>query len=328
MATETSQISITRTGIEASQIFLTPIFFDEDITAVAQIDGTMVQNEKTMAFFGEMGDVLQNYEKCGFTPKGDAAFYDRCIRVEDCKVDLQFCIDGIKGTIYNDLLKRGTDIQNIDGTVFQTLLLTRAMQALKKHLKKVFWFGSRGSANPSITFFNGVWGKWIPQLVADSLLVPINLNSGTPLSPGQGLSYIEAVWTNASIPLKGIAPANKRIYVSGTIYEQYMSDIESLGTNGGGFYQVVLNGMTSMAYRGIPVIPFYEWDEFFIASGLADQHRIMMTTPDNLLFGTDMISDTTSFRMWFDEQDEVFKLKTRFKAGTSYIHEKLFSVGY
>jgi hypothetical protein len=328
MPTEAQSLQVNLRGQEAAEVMLTPVFFDEGIEQIARVIPTMTQNEQDLAYLGEIEDIIQNYEKCGFSPKGSSELYRRKLRVENCKVDLQFCVDGIMNTVFTALLKRGVNIQDISGTDIEQMIAIRAQQALRKNLTKLFWFGNTASNNNTLNKFDGVWGRWIPELVVDGLVNPVDLNSGTALADGDGYLFLKEVWEAAEPELRGIAENQKSFSVTQTIYDQYLSDLESGALSGGGFYQVVTDGIKRVYFRNVEVRCKYEWDSLFKKLGQPNQHRILLSTNDNFVFGTDMLSDTTSFMMWFDQINEVFKLKTRFKAGTQYLHHQFIACGF
>lgn len=51
------------------------------------------------------------------------------------------------------------------------------------------------------------------------------------------------------------------------------------------------------------------------ANGLEATHDIFATSPKNMIFGTDFIENKGEVKVWFSDDDDVYKLKVRFNAG-------------
>ena len=84
---ELSQLDVSFRGTEANNIFLEPVFFDDDLRGQFRILGN-VANKKKMVFVQQLENIVRKYSGCGFNPVGSVSIYDRTIDVEKMKVDL------------------------------------------------------------------------------------------------------------------------------------------------------------------------------------------------------------------------------------------------
>ena len=54
------------------------------------------------------------------------------------------------------------------------------------------------------------------------------------------------------------------------------------------------------------------------ALGLAGKQNILATYLENMFYGCDVESDKEEIKLWFSDDDDVFKLKVKWNAGTQF----------
>ena len=96
---EFSQLDVSFRGTEANNIFLEPVFFDDDLRSQFRVLGN-VANKKKMVFVAALENIVRKYSGCGFTPVGKTDIYERTIDVEKMKVDLEMCWDEFEDTVF------------------------------------------------------------------------------------------------------------------------------------------------------------------------------------------------------------------------------------
>ena len=125
MATvESGQFAINLIGSQAQELLLKPIFFDANVEEI--FDTMVLVNKKqNLAYADVMLNLLQNTNTRGWTPKGNFAIFDRCIETELVKANVELCYDEFADTVYKQLMKKGTAMDDLAGTIFMDLLLER-----------------------------------------------------------------------------------------------------------------------------------------------------------------------------------------------------------
>jgi hypothetical protein len=238
---EISQLDVSFRGTEANNIFLEPVFFDDDLRGQFRVLGN-VANKKKMIFVQQLENIVRKYSGCGFNPVGAADIYQRTIDVEKMKVDLEMCWDEFEDTVFEELLKTGTRLPDISGTLIETILLTRVQQAIRNDITRLSYFGDQSSNNPNFDSLDGFWTVYYPQLVADDLVPRTNTGSGTNLAAGDGFAILRDVYDQAPLQLKGL-PANQKVFnVTQSVYSQLREDIENGGGGDYGLLQLI-NGV-------------------------------------------------------------------------------------
>lgn len=324
--TEMGQFQVNFVGDEANELFLEPVFFDDDITNQWRVMPNVVTKKK-MGFVQPLENVVRKYAGCGFNPLGEVKVYDRSIEVEKAKVDLEICWDEFQDTVFEELLQRGVRLPDVTGTLIQEILTQRTIQAIRQDIVRLGYFGNTASANPNYDLVDGLWTVFYPALVTQDLIPRTNTGSGTDIAAGDGIEILRAVYDQAPLQLKALPTNQKVINVSGSVYSAFREDIEEAGGGDYGLLQLI-NGVETLTFRGIPVVAQWRWDEILTNLGVTKPHYVEYTTPLNKVLATDVTNPATELTTWYDEKDEKVYTKSRFKMGVNYIHHSLISVGY
>lgn len=152
------------------------------------------------------------------------------------------------------------------------------------------------------------------------------------LTAGQSEDMFLALYNGADKVLKQIPKAGKVFLVSDSVYENYETYLESLGTERA--HIKLENGYEGLSYRGIPVINV-GWDihleaDFAHVEGEnpAYLHRVIYTDVNNLVLGIDSMNQFNGTRMWYNEDEEENRFRSKLVMGVQYVHNKLTALGY
>lgn len=324
--TELGQFAVSYRGDLANEILLEPVFFDSELRSSFRIMPN-VTNRRKMQFVEKLENVVRKYTGCGFTPIGNMSVYDREIEVQRMKIDMKICWDEFKDTVFEELLNQGTRLPDLTGTQIEAILIGRIQQALRLDLERLAFFGNTASNDPNYDSVDGLWTVYYPELVAEALSPRTNTGSGSDLAAGDGIEILRAVYDQAPNELKAL-PANQKVFnVTHSVYNQYLVDIEE---GGGADYGLLtmINGVQTLQFRGIPVMPYHRWDGILTALGTTKPHYVEYTTPLNRVLATDITDPGTDLSIWYDQKDEEVYMKGRWKMGVNYVHHSLVSLGY
>ncbi|NJO28561.1 MAG: hypothetical protein HC874_14225 [Richelia sp. SL_2_1] len=327
MPTELGGFDVRYVGQEANQIILQPVFMDEDIRLGFNIMPN-VAHKKKMQFASKLERIVRKYTGCGFKPVRGMNFFDREVEVRTVKADVELCWDEFADTIYQELLNQGTAMPDIRATTIEQIVILRYLQGIKLDIQRIAAFGDPSNPDPAFDQVEGFWTVHYPELAAADLIPRVDTGSGTALAAGDATELLQAAYNNQPLELRGL-PDNMKVFnVTGSVYNAYMQDIE---TGGGGDYGLMrmIEGNAVLYFRGIQVKPNWRWDGIMATDFNAPHtHLIELTTPGNKVLATDIVNPGEDFRVWYDEDDELLKIKARWKMGVNYIHPSLISVGY
>ena len=114
-----------------------------------------------------------------------------------------------------------------------------------------------------------------------------------------------------------------------SIVDNFRTSLESSTAGTEAAYFAIIDGVKKLAYRGIEIIERNEWD-VIIDEDYGGQYpnRVLLTIPQNLVFGTDGDTDDMNAEIFYDQttQENVFRVE--YKAGTQFVHEDYICAAY
>lgn len=122
--------------------------------------------------------------------------------------------------------------------------------------------------------------------------------------------------------------ADLRIVCTQTVYDNYMESLET-ATGIPQAYIMMIDGVERLTFRGIPLVPRAQWDENIDEDfNSVRPHRFMITTLDNLVFGTDGTGDTAMFETWYNTDEQENRMRCEYLGGTQYRHPDFTVLAY
>lgn len=119
------------------------------------------------------------------------------------------------------------------------------------------------------------------------------------------------------------------LMVTTSVYDNYMTSLESASAGSEAAYYAIINGVKTVAFRGIPVKEMLQWDNIIdVYFGNEYPNRCLLAIPKNLVVGTDSESDLLVGEFFYDKlsQDNVFRIE--YMAGTQFIHPDYIVAAY
>jgi hypothetical protein len=240
--------------------------------------------------------------------------------------DKEYCWTAFQNILIQSLFEHDKDWADLTDTVLAEVIKEIYQFAISEHTIKLAYFGQKSSSDPSFSVTDGVFTKYYPDAVAAGLTPYLNITN-TALTPGSGIDILREVHKNQKNTLYGIAKSAKVFNVSRSVAEQYQSDLENLGAGDFGA-KILVGGVEKLAYRGIEVVEHSNWDAYAAQAGLSERNFVELTTRFNKVMGTNVMSADNSFKMWYNEEDEMVRLKSRPIFGFQLMHEELSSVAW
>lgn len=314
----------------ANELFVKPIFVSENILNSPYF--RMMRNVKqtaTMSYIGAMENIIQPNDSCGFDPKGNLDISERDISVKRHKVNLQFCTDEFFDNCWEYLTGNGIDIEKLDATEkgrqVLNFIILQTQRGVINDLFRLAWFGDTASVDQFLSQADG-WFKDIDADVLAGDTPTISTGSGSPLAAGASETiFFDA--TDAQLDVLDDLPESEKVFmVSKSIYNNYDAFLKTnvyLESD----RMRLIDGVRELMFDGIKIVKCPQWDREDARIGNVDQHRLVLTATRNLTIATDVTSLESNFQTWFDMQDEVQKIKAKFRAGFRVAHPELVVYG-
>jgi hypothetical protein len=306
-------------------------FGDPTLNELHDIEQGIKYNQQ-IVFAGRMG--LMGKTVTGCTPNAVAGValtektwtpVDMDFRLEHCSADVN-----AQDKLIRQMSKMNPDFYNViegSNSVVGNFLVAKVVEGFNENLLRQAWFEDTAAAlttgggvfkvGTDLGFFNSYNGFFkqifteIPN--TDAKYVAITKNAAASyalqtLASGDAIATLRAMYLKADSRL--LDSGNAQFYVTRTIFDGYLNDLESIQNTGGGNTVINENGQISLTYRGIPVVKMDVWDRVIAAyqdNGTKWNlpHRAVLSTPMNLKIGTLATDDFGALDAFYDQYHKV-----------------------
>lgn len=253
---------------------------------------------KTSAYLNylELAPVLQDGKGCGFSASGTATLTQRTITTAIIKVNMDICPDSLLGKYAEYLVRIGANSEDLP---FEQYIVDGIVDELNKKVEKLIWQGdTTATTNTDLKWLNGL----IKQFDADSDVVDVSLANGTAIYNAIKAVYLgmseEALERGGEIY---VSPANYRAFMQAMVEKNYF---HYSGPQDAAPEEFVFPGTDVKVVK---------------TPGLAGvNNKIVGTFAKNLVYGCDAEGDLEEVKIWFSDDDDLFKLKVKWNSGIAY----------
>lgn len=238
--------------------------------------------------------VFQDGNGCGFSAQGTAELTQREIETGMVKVNMEFCPDTLLGKWAEYLVQiKATR----DELPFEQYLVDNIIAKINKKMEKAVWQGDTTSSDESLSHFDGL----LKIAGAATETVKVAIAAGT-----SAYASIKAVYMQIPEETLGkdavifVAPALFREFTQEMVEKNYY---HYSGAQDENVREFVFPG-TNVRVVSTP--------------GLAGTQNILAASYDNMFYGCDAVNDKEEIKLWFSDDDDIFKLKVKWNAGTQF----------
>lgn len=253
---------------------------------------------KTSAYLNylELNPTLQDGKGCGFTASGSATLTQRTITTAVIKVNMDICPDSLLGKYAEYLVRIGANSNELP---FEQYIIDGVTTEINKKIEKLIWQGdTTQSSNTDLKWLNGI----LKQLASDSDKVAVSIAANTAIYDAIKAVYLaipeETLERGAEIY---VSPANYRDFLMAMVEKKYFN---YSGPQDSAPEEFVFPG-TDVKVVKTPGL-----------AGVND--RIVASFPDNFVYGCDAEGDLEDVKIWFSDDDDLFKLKVKWNSGIAY----------
>ena len=253
---------------------------------------------KTSAYLNylELNPTLQDGKGCGFTALGSATLTQRTITTAIIKVNMDICPDSLLGKYAEYLVRIGANSNELP---FEQYIIDGVTTEINKKIEKLIWQGDTTQAsNTDLKWLNGI----LKQLASDSDKVAVSIAANTAIYDAIKAVYLaipeETLERGAEIY---VSPANYRDFLMAMVEKKYFN---YSGPQDSAPEEFVFPG-TDVKVVKTPGL-----------AGVND--RIVASFPENFVYGCDAEGDLEDVKIWFSDDDDLFKLKVKWNSGIAY----------
>lgn len=253
---------------------------------------------KTSAYLNylELNPTLQDGKGCGFTASGSATLTQRTITTAVIKVNMDICPDSLLGKYAEYLVRIGANSNELP---FEQYIIDGVTTEINKKIEKLIWQGDTSkSTDTDLKWLNGI----LKQLASDSDKVAVSIAANTAIYDAIKAVYLaipeETLERGAEIY---VSPANYRDFLMAMVEKKYFN---YSGPQDSAPEEFVFPG-TDVKVVKTPGL-----------AGVND--RIVASFPENFVYGCDAEGDLEDVKIWFSDDDDLFKLKVKWNSGIAY----------
>lgn len=326
-------------GILTTEIFYKPTLQAPALSDIFTIDQG-IKDRKRYNLVTQLDKILQPYTGCTRTFNGNRQLItNTTVQTKEFQVSESWCKDDFTGYLsgqYNLLaqewLKTGNRSFDPSGTPINTVIDKVLTDALQRDVFRRVSFGAGNSSDSDYNQIDGLWDRLIDSSGASNYCV-VRAGSSlgiAALASGTALTALEAVYANSNVLLKN-APG-KKFFVTRSIWDNYYNSLIGTGAVTEQAFENLQKGLTTLTYKGIPVIPVDLWD-FFLAETdnpitATTRHLILLTVKENHILGVEQGSDLNKIEGWYERKDRKFYYESDMKFGYNYLHCDLQTIAY
>ena len=313
--------ALTFAGTNASKYLLEPMFHSDEIMR----NYTIYPNVKYKQFI-TMAPKLQSITAqntgCTTTNTCDPAGFtmlQKYIEVNQVSVKQVQCWNEFENLFIAESYKAGLNMPDLTGTQIADVILNRISNAVKTDMIRNMWGGDSGAAVADCSYQSMGDGLWEKLSVGTAIggatqmrevtgtlgaAAPEYITVGATLPAADATLVLEDVWSSAPAELQQIPASEKKLFCTPNIYNAYYSSLTAVASAGAVDYghSMAQAGRDRLFYRGVEIVPMYEWDTALTAltgadipplftaatAGIQCANGVIYAAKDNLLIGTNV----------------------------------------
>jgi hypothetical protein len=343
-------------GTYASKILLEPMFHSDDIMRNYTIYPN-VKYKQTIIMAPTLRSITALNTGCVANTCLGTQFEvaSKSIMVENVSVKQVQCWDEFKSEVIVESYRDGVNMPDLTGTELAQIIIERVRGGIKNDMIRNMWAGIVAPAVADCTYGSMGAGLW-DLLAADANFAGANkldTVTGTVVNGALSVAAYQTVggtinitdvalvldkaFASAPAELQQVPASEKRMFVTPNIYNSYYASLTAVAVTGAVDYghSEAQSGKSRLFYRGIEVVPMYEWDTALTARTGADlpaiftvtdtaaaavnsKQGVIYTAKSNLFVGTDVTAPENELKMFYDNASDNMMIRSYFTMGFQY----------
>ena len=253
--------------------------------------------------FMEIAPVLQDGNGCGFNAQGAVSLSQRDIETAVIKVNLDICPETLRGKYAEYLIKTNATAETLP---FEQFIMEGITNVLTKKNEMLMWQGDKASGNADLKWIDG----FIKIAGAEADVKDVTIEADK--------IYDAILAVYMELPDE-VIERGAEIYVSPANFRKFMQELVAKNL----FHYA---GATEAAPE-----EFYfpgTNAKVVLTPGLTGVNdKILGTFAKNLFYGCDMEGDAEDIKVWFSDDDDLYKLKVKWNMGVQIAFPDMVVLG-
>ena len=245
---------------------------------------------------------------------------------KEWEVFIDECAEDIKSTAAVYALNKGTRIDDLTDTDYMAIVVKVLTEAVKDFMYRLAWFNDTDAKNYHSSsapdgiitagidtgYFNiidGLWKQIFTAVTGGASNVTIAANAKTTkalqlssLTADDAHALLSDMYYKAPVEMRG--KGTMRFLVTQSIADAYQQYLTGKGIES--TYKNLVDGIPSLSFLGVPVIPMPIWDSMIqsyndLGTTFYKPHRAVLVEQANLAIGTPSEEAFGEFDIWYDK---------------------------
>ena len=331
-----NSIAATYGGAQLNEIFYEPVFRSDDIMRNYRVIPN-VKHKMNVYTSAALKNIVQPYTTCSSgNESGGFNIDDKVITAGRCRVALSQCTDEFESTYIEEMYRNGVDVMNIEGTQLADAIVNRAVTGVASDVVRLAWGGDGATANYDA--FDG----WMKLMGADATVLAAQIQqtgaaTTATVTAAHAIGLLRKCYDGAPAALQQVPAGDKKMFVTPKVFNAYLANLEGSSAD-----LAIVNtkeGMRTVSFRGVELVPVYEWDTILAALNPAifvdqsaaatgnTENGVCYCAVENLIIGSDVTDPEGSFKVFYDDLEEKMFFRGYFKLGVQFLYPSLVQWG-
>ncbi len=349
-------------GTYASKILLEPMFTSDDIMRNYTIYPS-VKYKQNITMAPALRGITAAHSGCGTENTCNPAGFtltQKVLHAHNVSVKQTQCWEEFHDEVIVESYRNGINMPDLTGTQLAEVIINRVRAGVANDMVRNMWFGEStitvGSADCSYqSMGNGLFHHLSAgtafQAGTSANMTPVTgalvtaaatasyATVGGLISNADVISLLDNVFNTAPSELQQVPAGEKRMFVTPNVYNAWYNCLTAVAVNGAVDYghSEAQVGKSRLYYKGIEVVPMYEWDVALALSATGagidlsaaftqagattttqTTNGVVYTAKANLFIGTDVARPENELKMFYDDVSENMYVRAGFTMGFQY----------
>lgn len=240
-------------------------------------------------------DLVVQAGSCGWDEDGTTKLIQREIEVAPLKVNESICLDDLEKYYTGKMMNPGSYNEEIP---FEGIYADDKANKIAEIIELMIWKGDTTNGTGNLALVDGL----IVLLDADNTVVDGNVGSETAITASNIIDIVDGM--NASIP-EDIAEADDLVlFMSVANYKTWTKALRDANL----YHYEGAEGNFEMYAPGTNM-------KVVATKGLSGTDRMFASRAANFYFGTDLLNDAEDFKIFYSEDNDEVRFRSKFKVG-------------
>ena len=349
-------------GTYASKILLEPMFTSDDIMRNYTIYPS-VKYKQNITMAPALRGITAVHDGCGVENTCNPAGFSvtqKVLHAHNVSVKQTQCWEEFHDEVIVESYRNGINMPDLTGTQLADVIINRVRAGVANDMVRNMWFGEAtiSASSPDCSYqsmgnglFHHLSAGTAFQAGTSANMTPVTgaltlaaatasyATVGGLISNADVISLLDNVFNTAPSELQQVPASEKRMFVTPNVYNAWYNCLTAVAVNGAVDYghSEAQVGKSRLFYKGIEVVPMYEWDTALALSATGagidlsaaftqagattttqTTNGVVYTAKANLFIGTDVARPENELKMFYDEVSENMYVRAGFTMGFNY----------